>query len=595
MGLASCNDDFMQQIPKTALTTEGFFNSAGDLETYVNGLYNDDNLYSKGWYDDSQSDNVAIKTPNNEMYDWLLTDLRSSDNTGGWDGWNSLRSVNLMLTNLDRVTGAETDIKNYVGIARYFRAWFYINKVQSYSDVPWIDKPLSTTDEALYAKQTPREEVVEHIFADLDSAVIWIKADMGDKTRIHKYCALALISRFALYEGTFRKYHPELGLESTANDLLKKSIAASEELMKGPFEITGVGTTDLSAKSVPGVVGAEGFRKLFTELELKDNKEVIQWRKFGEIINKAVNNSDLLMTKNGRALYSLSRSLQESFLTKDGYPYSTVEDYAKKTLSEVFINRDPRFAETFAWPGIGNEASGQPPYTVPNPQRGGYSQGKHFIRTYNRDTFSGADVGQYNGLPIYRYAEILLNYAEAKAELGELTEDVINKTINVLRDRVEMPHFDAAREVDVTLKDLYPQIANNNTLLAIRRERRVELAGEGFRLTDINRWYAGKALEKDISKQGIYVGAVMPAYVYKEPGTSAVKGFGIAATSDDKTNDKVDWYYLDKDPFYIDAAGFVRNNDDNNRHFDEPKDYYRPIPRQQIILNPNLKQPYGWE
>jgi hypothetical protein len=216
--------------------------------------------------------------------------------------------------------------------------------------------------------------------------------------------------------------------------------------------------------------------------------------------------------------------------------------------------------------------------------------------THNSDTYAGQDVGQYNGLPIYRYAEILLNYAEAKAELGELTTDDIEKTINKLRDRVKMPHFNADREVDATLKDLYPQIANNNTLLAIRRERRVELAGEGLRLHDINRWYAGKVLEKDISKQGIYVGTVTPAYVYKAPNTGdAVRGFGIAATSGDKTNDKVEWYYLDKDPFYIDAAGFVRNIDDENRHFDEPKDYYRPIPRQQTILNPNLKQPYGWE
>jgi hypothetical protein len=128
------------------------------------------------------------------------------------------------------VAASEADINHYAGIARYFRAWFYINKVQAYSDLPWIDRPLSTTDEDLYVTQTPRAEVVQHILEDLDFAVQWIKPDMNDKTRIHKYCALALLSRFALHEATFRKYHPELNLASTVNELLHKSITASEAI-----------------------------------------------------------------------------------------------------------------------------------------------------------------------------------------------------------------------------------------------------------------------------------------------------------------------------------------------------------------------------
>jgi hypothetical protein len=584
----------MQQIPQTDITTEGFFNSVSDLDTYVNGLYTDGKLYSEGsgWLDDMQSDNVTINTNDNEMYRWLLNDQRLPDNAGGWDDWSSLRSVNVMLTNLDRVTGSEADINNYVGIARYFRAWFYINKVQNYSDVPWIDRPLSTTDEALYAAQTPRAEVVQHIFDDLDYAATWMKADMGNKTRIHKYCALALISRFALYEATFRKYHPELNLSATVNELLQKSIAASEEIMNsGLFEITGAGITDLSDESLPGVLGATGFRSLFIVLDLSSNKEIIQWKQNGERIT--ANSSDLLMTTSGSDKYSLSRSLQESFLTKDGKPYSTVTGYDKKSFAEVFVDRDPRFAETFAYPGISNETNGAKVYHTPNPQRGGYSMGKYYMRVHNRETFAGASLGQYNGLSIYRYAEVLLNYAEAKVELGQLTADVISKTINLLRDRVGMPHFDPAREVDATLRSLYPNVTDQ-TLLALRRERRVELAGEGFRLTDINRWYAGKVMELDISKQGIYVPPT--PYVYNVPGIDNV-GFGIAATQSAKTPANVKWYYLDREPFYLssNASGFLHNVDDENRHFDEPKDYYRPIPRQQIILNPNLHQPYGWE
>jgi hypothetical protein len=590
--MASCNDEFMQQIPQTSITVEGFFNSISDVEMYVNGFYADGNLYDGGAYDDGHSDNVTITTPNNEMYQWLLTDQRSPDNATGWDNWGSLRSINVMLNNLERVTANEADLNHYIGIARYFRAWFYIKKVRDYSDVPWYDKPLSTTDEALYAPRAPRAEVVQHIFDDLDFAAEWIKADLGNRTAVHKYCALALISRFALFEGTWRKYHPELGLASTANEVLQRSVAASEALMNsGRFEIGGVGVTDLSGESLPGVAGSTGFRSLFISLDLSSNSEIIQWRQYGERIG--ANMSDLLMTSSGSDKYSLSRSLQESFLTRDGKPYSTVAGYDKKSFAEVFADRDPRFAETFAYPGINNEVNGAKAYHSPNPQRGGYSLGKYFMRIHDRTTFAGASLGQYNALPLYRYAEVLLNYAEAKAELGQLTDDVINKTINVLRDRVRMPHFDAAREVDATLRSLYPNITDN-ALLALRRERRVELASEGFRLMDVNRWYAGKVFELDISKQGIYVPS--SPYVYTVPGFTNI-GIGIAATQSAKTPASVKWYYLDAEStIYLEngTSGFVRNAADQNRRFDEPKDYYRPIPLQQTVLNPNLTQPYGW-
>lgn len=592
LAFASCNDDFMQQIPETSVTTEGFFKSVSDLQVYVNGFYDDKNLYSEGWYQDDQSDNVTINTNENEMFRWALPDLRLVENADGWDDWESLRSVNVMLASLDDVAGSEADINHYVGIARYFRAWFYIRKIQHYSEVPWIDRPLTTTDELLYQAQQPRDETVRHIFEDLDYAAAHVKADMGNKTRVHRYCALALISRFALYEATYRKYHPELNLASTAGELLQRSVAASEELMNsGQFEITGAGTTDLSGEcGTEGVVGALGFRSLFTSLDLSSNREIIHWRNY-KVDQTEGNMSQLLMTTSS-SYYSLSRSLQESFLTRDGRPYSTVTGYDRKTFTEVFADRDPRFAETFAYPGIYADYGAQKEYHTFKPLRGGYDLGKYFLRVNNRETTVGPSLGTYNGLPIYRYAEILLNYAEAKAELGQLTAEVIDKTVNRLRSRVGMPAFNAAREVDETLRSLYPNVTDAS-LLALRRERRVELAGEGFRREDIFRWYAGKTMELKISKQGIYVPSLPYVYDYSGDG---VPDAGIAASSSAKTDDNVQWYYLNSNPFYLEngSSGFIRNTDDQNRHFDEPKDYYRPIPLTQTILNPNLKQPYGW-
>jgi hypothetical protein len=594
-GLAACNDGFMQQIPETAITVEGFFKSTSDLQTYVNGFYNDANLYHNGWFEDAESDNVTVNTMDNEMYRWLLNDQRSADNAGGWNNWGSLRSINVMLTNLQNVEGNEAEINHFVGLARYFRAWFYIGKIETYSDVPWIDHPLSTTDEQLYQTQTPRTEVVQHILEDLEYAAANVKDDMGNKTAVHKYCALALLSRFALCEGTFRKYHPELQLAATANELLQKSIVASEQLMSsGLFEITGRGTTDLSGESVPGVTGAEGFRSMFVVLDLAPNREIIHWRQsdVDRTATYRLNNSDRLMAPSS-GYYSLSRSLQESFLTKDGNPYSTVTGYASKTFSEVFVDRDPRFAETFAYPGVYDEAGGIKLMHITKPFRGGYDQVKYFPRDASREMKWNRDnLGQMSGLPVYRYGEVLLNYAEAKAELGQLTEDVINRTVNLLRDRVGMPHFNPSREVDATLQSLYPNVTDP-TLLALRRERRVELAGEGFRLMDISRWHAGKVMEMDISKQGIYVPQL--PYVY-DVTNDGVPDFGIAASEAERTDDNVTWFYPGTD-FYLDngASGYIRNVDDQNRRFDEPKDYYRPIPVNQIVLNPQLKQPYGWD
>jgi hypothetical protein len=593
ISFSACNDEFMEQIPQTNLTVEGFFKSTNDLQSYVYGLYRDEQLFPRPPYDDLSSDNVAVKT-DHELFQSILTGLRTPQNASGWDGWGSLRSVNVMLTNLDNVTGTEADINHYVGIARYMRAWFYIQKVQTYSDVPWVDRPLSTDDEALYDTQTPRAEVVQHIIEDLEFASNNIKEDLGNKTIITKWAALALTSRFCLYEGTYRKYHSELGLTSSANDFLQRSITASEALMNsGNFSISGYGTTDLGN----GMIGALGYRDLFVSKSLSDNSEVILWREYDIDKTYGMNQSDDMMDDRGRT-YSLNRSLQESYLTKDGKPFSTVKDYNKKKFDEVFVDRDPRMCEMISYPGVYDEIPGVSQfYHHTTPYRGGYDQVKYFPRTATREWKGNRDgLGQFNAILMYRLGEILLNYAEAKAELGQWSADVANRTVNILRDRVSMPHFDAEREYDATLQSLYPNITDK-TILALRRERRVELAGEGFRYQDVQRWAAGKVYELTISKQGAYVPQV--PYIYETTGGKApeLAYYGIVQNeaSVPSFSGSITWIYLDgNEYFYIDSEGFIRNNNDDSRRFEEPKCYYRPIPIQQMVLNPNLKQPYGW-
>jgi hypothetical protein len=586
----ACGDDFLQKTPETAISTGDFFKSAEDFRIYVNNFYNDKNLLSGGVFRDGSTDNEVYSSGYPEIYTIMLGNL-SPQNATGWNDWASLRSINVMLSNLQNagsVTAAE--FNNYVGIAHYFRAWFYFNKIKNYSDVPWINRPLESTAPELYNAQDSRALVVDSVMADLEFAAANISADMGNKTRVHKYCALALLSRFALFEGTYRKYHPELNLATTADRFLQRAASAAEEIINSKvFELSGNGSTPIS----PGIVGCAGFRAVFSSLDLNGNKEVIQWCAYSQAQGMS-NDATGMMHSTYHGNYSLSRSLMESFLTDDGKPFSSVPDYDKKEFKDIFANRDPRLAETFAYPGVHMVDPDR--YTSVQPSNGGYDQVKFFGETSAK---ASGDNG-YVGLPLYRYGEVLLNYAEAKAELGTLAAADVAKSINLLRDRAGMPHFDANRETDQILKDQYPGVSDVN-ILAVRRERRVELAGEGLRDQDIRRWYAGKLMEAPTTQEGIYVPSLPYFYDGNGDGPGGITGV-LAKQSDlaslpQAQQDYPDvWYYLEDRNLYLDkgTSGHIRVNGDKERNFVEPKYYYRPIPITHTVLNPNLKQPFGW-
>jgi hypothetical protein len=207
-------------------------------------------------------------------------------------------------------------------------------------------------------------------------------------------------------------------------------------------------------------------------------------------------------------------------------------------------------------------------------------------------------------VPLIRFAEILLIYAEAKAELGTITQDDLNKSINKLRDRVAMPRLMLDVLLDPWAAAKYPNVtaANKNVLLEIRRERRVELAFEGFRLDDLMRWKAGKLLEK--RPEGIYFSGLGK---YDLTGDGVPDIMLIPQTESipdvkEKNSLGVDLRYYRVGVFGQDASVFLANGNSgaiqviqNLGSFVEPKYYYRPIPKSQTDLNPNLKQIFGWE
>lgn len=581
--LLSCDDDFLQRNPQTAITKEDFFNTPADLETYTNGLYG--NLGAS--WEDLYSDNISINTGGNET-DNLIRGGVTPGNVGGWNTWGELRRINYLLDNTSKTTGDAAVINHYIGVARFFRALFYYRMVKRYGDVPWYSHVMGTDDEAmLYKAKDPRAIVVDSVMNDLEFAATYVLPARTNKTMVTRWAALALLSRVALHEGTYRTYHDELGLKGTAPRFLERAVTASQKIMEeGGFEIHNTGN------------GAADFRSLFSSNNLSANKEVIFLQKNSKEDGIA-NNTHVVLDWQ----WALSGSLANEFLMSDGTAFTSQAGYDKKTFTEVFRNRDPRMAETIMPPGFSNVPATNAPYII-KPSFGGYLQ----LKFYPRDPALRGGWGlNYTDLPIFRYAEVLLVHAEAKAELGTITQSDLDKTINLLRRRVKMPDLNLAAanaSPDPYLAGRYPAVAGagKGVILEIRRERRTEMACEGLRFDDLYRWKSGALLGQD--SKGIYVPSLGGIDVTGDgvEDIAILKAVGDEAPLAGLPADvkaKIVKYYLSDGSFYLSQAtsGNIMFGRDKQqpRNFIESKYYYFPIPLEQTILNKNLKQSTGWE
>ncbi|MDR3142241.1 MAG: RagB/SusD family nutrient uptake outer membrane protein [Tannerellaceae bacterium] len=570
--LASC-EDFLDRNPETSITAKDYFKVASDLETYSNRFYQE--LISPP-IDDVGSDNVTISTNANTMYSMVNSNGISSSNVGEWntDDWTQLRRINYMLNNIHpgEMSIAEADLNHYTGIARFFRGDYYYKKVKKYNSVPFYNKAMDDTDEDLYKPADPRELVVDSVISDLEFAATHIKPALGQRTRLNQYAALALLARVCLHEATCRKYHTELGLTASADAFFDKAINACRKITdSGLFELYGSSAKDYGA--------------LFCMPELRDNKEILLFVEYDQTLGKGNNTHTVL-----GMYWGLSRSLMETYQMKDGSDFSYIKpDGTYKTYVELFENRDPRLAETFAYPGfnVSPEIEGNSPY-IPKTTYGGMDQIKFFPKETSQRLGWGMN---YISVPYFRYAEVLLILAEAKAERGTLSQTDLDQSINLIRKRAGMP----------------PVNLSANALDDIRRERRVELACEGLRLDDVMRWAKGREL-MGARPQGIYIHGYGAYDVTGdgEPDVAILHDAGdlspIAHLPAD-VQAKIEKEFLydannNRTSIYLSNAdgksGFMEFVTSENRKW-EDKFYYVPIPKQQLLLNPELKQPPGWE
>lgn len=561
----SC-DDFLNRPPYDKFDNQEFWQSEAQARAFMYLVY--PSIFPGYGTGTTDPTTFYFETANDDYMSSVaqaeLGPLQVPTSDAGWTFAN-VRKANYILENVDRLDADSTTINHWRGIGRFFRAYFYSNLVFTYGDVPYMDRvPLVSNDleemDYLYKDRDPRAFVDTKIMEDFQYAMDHVRANDGS-LQINKYVVAAMASRLLLREGTFLKYH---GVDQErAAECLQMAKKASELVMSNTaYKIS------------------DDYGKLFYSDNLAGNTEVIMYRKYLDgVLSHNMQTATYTFSVQGT-----SRSLAESFSANTGFPvYYNNEYWVAPSATDFFTNRDPRLTIIFRpkYYIRGEKNLGNFAFSI-----SGYSCHKYMDDT--KDDPSNSLLARGNNItdaPCLRLGEVLLNYAEACYELGVLTQDVLDKTINVLRDRkgVEMPHLQIvggepaiAGQVYDDPKRLQLNPANDvpAMLWEIRRERRVELAHEGFRRNDLKRW----------KKLDYMMNSINPDIRY-----------GAYIRLDD---------YKDRDPSVIleDATateGYVLGNSGAQRvNMPTEKNYVNPVPLDEINLYKNhgytLTQTEAW-
>jgi hypothetical protein len=564
----------LDQEPVSTATKDAVFGNESGLKLYTNSFYAMSFLPRNSTSQDAFSDYLAVRSVNTFIQPGGYAPNLSS----GWD-WKDLRNINYFIENCNDPNVPADVRNNYLGIARYFRAYFYMEKVKRFGDVPWIGKTQNINDPALYAGRDKRELVMDSVLADINFACANIKStDDPTRTTITKYVAYAYKSRLCLFEGTFRKYHEELNLQSTSTAWLTDAAAAAKEIMdKGGYSINttgGAGTSyrQLFTSTVPVV--SEVLQAAVADLALNVLNEANWWWTSGTYGEKA----------------SFTRTFINTYLNLDGTPYTNNSAYPTMLFKDEVKNRDLRLKQTIRSGDYKRISAGKP---VPAPPVFSYTfTGYQPIKWTLDDTYFDAGALNTNAVPLFRYAEVLLNYAEAKAELGTLTDPEWASTIGVLRSRAGITGGLSSKPVvadPYLVANYFPGISDP-VILEVRRERGIELSLEGLRFSDILRWKRGPLMEQVWN--GFYVPALNTSMDLNEDGildvafyqgtapTPAVPGVTYVSVSSSQrlkngTSGELTW-----------MTEIPRKWDNKN--------YYYPIPQVDLQKNPALGQNPGW-
>lgn len=610
--LISCNDDFLEKYPLNELVEETAFETYDNFKAYTIPAYGafskKDNVMIQGCsYLNGQSSNYQgdfdagyfNKKGVNSFNSYAFQTVVDATTGNGWR-FDEIRRMNIMLSHVDGCEGMNQKEKNHwKSIGYFFHSLWYVELINRFGDVPWVNYTLTSTSEELYGPRTPRKVVADSVL----NRLIWAEQNIGDfddgDNTINQACVQALLSRFTLREGTWRRYHA-LGDEEK---YLRECVRVSEALMaKYPTLYRGT-------ESAP----AAGYGELWTTENLKDVPGVIL---YVEYLMDFRTSQYSHFEHTSSAIAEMTQDMVDMFLCKNGQTISNSSEYkGDKDIYSTFRNRDPRMYHVIT-PPYKVKAGGTPgrswSYTTEDSEREyidimganesssnpglgmkrlptqnwgatlvpefpnieGAKVNKAFVacrsgyyvwKNYDNWEFNRPNTADK---PVFKIEEVLLNYAEAKYELDAFTQAEADKSINLLRDRAGVVHmvvgdinesFDPKRGTDDAGNKINP------LLWEIRRERIVELLGEGFGFSDIRRWKSAKHFINRQAKGMWYPKDKMKTLTILDEST----GFP------DKTGKTEGYIFLFNNPI-ADGKGWL------------DKYYLYMVPSNEIALNPKL-------
>lgn len=567
--LASCG--LLDKNPEAQISPADYFKTETDLQLFTNPLYTQ---FSTTFFEE-QSDHYIQMNLSKVLKGG---DYRDVPATGGGWSWGTLRRINTLLGNSSNCPD-EAVVAQYNGLAKFFRAFFYFEKVKRFGDVPWIDKELESNSPELLNPRDTREVIMTHMIEDIDEAIEYLPATVNPY-RVNKYAALALKAQFCLYEGTWRKYHNLSYDEHDYKYYLDLAAQAAHTIMvESPYTLEA---------NYAAMFGAENASTKEYILAVKQDKPL-----------GLVNNTCAYATMPTQGCPGLTKKFVDSFLMKDGSRFTDKEGWQTMQYKDEVADRDPRLGYVCVLPGYVRPGDSKVSTTDYGSTTTGFQLCKYMMDVNLPDAYRV--TSSYNDLPVYRLGEVYLMYAEALAELGKISQTDLDDSVNKLRARVGMPAMKLAELTPDTNYLLSAKWGYQNPVLLndpnvaviseIRRERAIELAQEGRRYADLMRWREGKCIEQEM------YGPYFP-------------GVGKYDLNGDNKPDIYIWSGTkptDKDIVLLELgvttngvrlsegnSGYVDSQQGLPHSFDENRDYLYPIPTDDRSMNHKLTQNPGW-
>ncbi|MGI6073626.1 MAG: RagB/SusD family nutrient uptake outer membrane protein [Fermentimonas sp.] len=567
--LTSCD---LEEFPQATASKVAIFESAKGLELYSNSFYEMlPSPYDGVFMIDDNSDIVA----RNGVGNLLMPNALSPTTSGGWS-WSNLRNINYFIENCENSSVAEKN--HYLGLARFFRAYFYFDKVKQFGDVPWIERTIDIDDEeTLYKGRDSRFLVMDKVLEDLNYAIenITLTSD-PTCTLITIDVARAFKTRVCLYEASLRKYHTNYKMQGTANKWY-------EEVVKTANDIKGYSLVE----------GEKAYRELFLQKTPNSNETILAVTLDANLqIFSSRNRRTISPTYGNRP--SLTRRFINTYLNIDGTPFTNNPNYKTTPFVEEVKNRDLRLQQTIRMGDYHRTENGVPVIAPPNLDQA--QTGYQIIKGTYDERFPYDDESRNeNAHLIFRYAEVLLNKAEALAELGTMTDADWTSTIGALRKRAGITGATLTTKPSVAdpyMVEFYNNKFTDPVLLEVLRERAVEMITEGLRPDDLIRWHLGDLLA-EAPMNGMYVPGLgeydlngdgkMDVCFYKGDKPASAQASILIDVSSPSVGRRV---------LSEGDSGEIIFNPGEREWLD--KKYLYPIPEAHRLKNPNLGQNPGW-